>query len=305
MSFILGLNTYHPDSSACILKNGVLIAATEEERFNRIKHWSGLPIQSINYCLTHAKIKFSDLDYIAINTNPYNILFFKFILFFTFRPNITFILKKLLTKSKKINLINTIQKSYPNDKFHGELINVDHHLSHLSSVYYYSNYEKSVVLSVDGFGDLASTAWGFAKNNKISIDKKILFPHSLGIFYQAITQFLGFNNYGDEYKVMGLSSYGDPTYIEEMKKLVSFESDGSFKLNLFYFRHHLNKIDFTKEDGVPIYDNLYSNNLINLLGEPRKKSDAITERHKNIAASLQLMYENALFNILNLSLIHI
>ena len=297
-SYILGLNFLHSDTSACIFKNGKLIAAAEEERFTRLKHTSNFPINAINFCLNEAEIKFSDIDTVTINSNP----------FASFQKKILFTLKnfkryKLAFKSisnikKKVSLKKLISQNFDSENsFKGKIRYVDHHISHILSSSSYSGFEKSVNLSIDGFGDFASAAWGTSEQNKISIDSKVFFPHSMGIFYQSITQFLGFKKYGDEYKVMGLSSYGNPTYQKQLSKLL-YNTDEGYKLNLKYFIHQDQNIFKNNKTGQIEYFDLYSQELKNLIGDERKFDDEINQRHMDIAKSAQVVYENTLFTLL-------
>ena len=297
-SYILGLNFLHSDTSACIFKNGKLIAAAEEERFTRLKHTSNFPINAINFCLNEAEIKFSDIDTVTINSNP----------FASFQKKILFTLKnfkryKLAFKSisnikKKVSLKKLISQNFDSENsFKGKIRYVDHHISHILSSSSYSGFEKSVNLSIDGFGDFASAAWGTSEQNKISIDSKVFFPHSMGIFYQSITQFLGFKKYGDEYKVMGLSSYGNPTYQKQLSKLL-YNTDEGYKLNLKYFIHQDQNIFKNNKMGQIEYFDLYSQELKNLIGDERKFDDEINQRHMDIAKSAQVVYENTLFTLL-------
>jgi carbamoyltransferase len=207
---ILGLNINHPDSSACLLINGKIEIAIEEERINRIKHWSGLPILSIKECLNKKNLSLKDIDYVAINSNFYSNIYSKLKFIILNRVDYNFILEKLKNIKKKNNLLKSIELEF-NDSFNEKckLRFIDHHLSHAASAYFDSTYDKSINVSVDGYGDFASLCWGISDKEKIVIKNKILFPHSLGTFYEAFTQFLGFYNWGDEYKVMGLSSYGN------------------------------------------------------------------------------------------------
>jgi len=293
----LGVNIFHADSSACIFIDEKLIAAAEEERFTRVKHDSNFPMNSIKFCLNQAKVNFEDIDYVTINSNP-KLNIKKKILFLIKNPySVVLGINSLINTSKKINILSHLKKL---GKFNGKLEYIDHHLSHLASASYFSPFTKSVNVSVDGFGDFESCSWSCNNNNEsLSIDGKIFFPHSLGIFYQAMTQYLGFKNYGDEYKVMGLSSYGKDNYYSKIKKLINYDLNGIFSLNLDYFSHHKKKIFKITDKGSPIFENLYSNNLINLLGKPRDKNEKITEEHINIAKSVQTIYEEALFNLLN------
>lgn len=298
--YILGINAYHGDSSACLIRDGVLVAAAEEERFARVKHWAGFPKSSIDYCLKYANIDFSDIQYIAINQSPNARLLEKFLFVFKKKLSIKMVLEKLLNKSRRSNIHLDIRRHYTNKTTNAKLRFIEHHTSHLASAFLVSNFNNSVVLSVDGFGDFASTSWGVGYKNKIEKHGDILFPHSLGIFYQALTQYLGFLNYGDEYKVMGLASYGRPIYIDLLKNIVLLNQDsGTFKLDLSYFRHHNQKIDYEWVDGSPRVGILFSKKLLALLGESRKCNEPINQKHMDLAASIQKMYENALFNLLN------
>lgn len=154
-------------------------------------------------------------------------------------------------------------------------------------------------MSVDGFGDFASTAWGYGKNNDIKIDKKIYFPHSLGIFYQSITQFLGFKNYGDEYKIMGLAPYGQPKYLDKLKKILILKPNGEFELNLKYFKFHKSNFKYTWNSGTVSIDDLYSSEMEVLLGKSRTNNQELTDFHKDLAHSTQKLYEEAFINIAN------
>jgi len=297
--FIIGINLFHPDSSACIIKDGVLIAAAEEERFLRIKHWSGFPSEAIKWCLKEAGIELKDVQHIALNQNP-RANFIKKIFYTIKNPPK---LKKLLPRFKNIlkrrNLKDLIQKEFPESRFSGKIHSIEHHLTHLSSAFHVSPFNESVIVSVDGFGDFASTAWGKGKGVNIDLDEKVYFPHSLGIFYMALTQFIGFQNYGDEYKVMGLAPYGKPNYMDHMQQIVNLKSDGSFYLNLKYFKFHREKVDFFKENGSPYVGTLFSPELEMLLGPARKKNEELTQHYKNIAHSVQAMYEKSFFHLLN------
>ena len=239
--YILGLNVFHGDSAACLIKDGILISAAEEERFRRIKHWAGFPTKAISWCLSDAGISLEDIQHIAINQSAKASLGKKILYTLYERPNFKMLINSFMNKQKRLNIKNYLLKEFSNFKFRGSVHSVEHHLAHVSSAFHVSPFDQAVVLSIDGFGDFASAAWGWGHGVKINLDERIYFPHSLGIFYQALTQFLGFYNYGDEYKVMGLAPYGKPTYIEQMREIVKLKDDGSFKLNLSYFRHHREK----------------------------------------------------------------
>ena len=299
MSYILGVNAYHGDSSACLLKDGIMIASVEEERFRRIKHWAGFPSESIRYCMQEAGIGIDMVEHIAINTNPKaNLL--KKISYTLFKwPDFRLVLERLRVSRERLSIKDELVRVFPGMKINAKFHNVEHHMAHLASSFHVSPYEEAVVLSVDGFGDFASTAYGVAHDRNIIIDDRVFFPHSLGIFYQAMTQYLGFANYGDEYKVMGLAPYGDMQFMDEMRKMVLLQDDGSFRLNLDYFVHHKRNIMSEWNNCEPLVGCLFDKAVEGLLGPARQKSDKLTQRHKNIARSVQAMYEKAFFCLLN------
>jgi len=299
MTYILGINAFHGDSSACLIKDGKLIAAVEEERFRRIKHWAGFPSQSIQYCLVEAGITLAEVEHVAINQDARRNLWRKVWYSLKQKPSLGFLLGRLRNKFKRSNLKISLARTLPQQSFNGQVHQVEHHLAHMSSSFYVSPFDEAVVLSVDGFGDFASAAWGLGNGTKIKVKGKVYFPHSLGIFYQALTQYIGFPNYGDEFKIMGLAPYGQPVYMNEMRKLVLLQLDGSFKLNLDYFCHHDGKVEYEWEGGIPSTGRLFSQKLIDLIGPARQKDEPITQHHKDIACSVQSMYEEALFHLLN------
>ncbi len=297
--YILGLNAFHGDASACLIKDGTLIAAAEEERFRRIKHWAGFPSEAIQWCLSEGKIKIEDLDIVAINQDIKANLIKKFFFTLSKRPSLSILYDRIRNKQKRLSIKHYLANSFPNSNFMGSIETIEHHTAHLSSAFHVSPFKEAVVLSIDGFGDFASSAWGVGRDIEIKLDERVYFPHSLGIFYQALTQFIGFNNYGDEYKVMGLAPYGKPLYMSQMHQILKLKNDGSFELELDYFRHHREKIEYTWEQGSPYVGKLFSNKLEKLLGPARLKNEPLSETHKNIACSVQAIYEEALFNLLN------
>jgi carbamoyltransferase len=297
--YILGINAFHGDSSACLMRDRVMVAAAEEERFRRIKHWAGFPSESIRYCLTQAGISLSEVDHLAINQDGKANLGKKVAYTLTRRPDLGLVLDRLRNKRERASVAEQLSTAFPGQHFTGQVHQVEHHLAHLSSAFHVSPFDEAVVVSVDGFGDFASSAWGLGRGTEIEVEDRVYFPHSLGIFYQALTQFIGFPNYGDEYKVMGLAPYGKPTYLAEMRQIVKLHTDGCFELNLNYFRHHNEKVDMEWENGSPSVGTLFSPALESLLGPARQPSDALEQRHKDIAHSVQVMYEEAFFHLLN------
>ena len=295
---ILGINAYHGDSSACIVQDGKLIAAAEEERFRRIKHWAGFPSESIRYCLNAAGVRLADVDHAAVNQDRKANLWRKVAFTISHRPDPAMVVARMRKKRERARVEEEFEKHFAGDPFTGQLHHVEHHLAHLGSTFLVSPFQEAVAVSVDGFGDFASAGWGIGRGNTVSVDDRVFFPHSLGIFYEAITRHLGFPNYGDEYKVMGLAPYGQPRYLEQMREIVLLQDDGKFQLNLEYFRHHNEKVEYEWDNGEPKMGNVASASLARLLGPSREPSDEISDRHWDIARSAQAMYEEALFHLL-------
>jgi len=295
---ILGLNAFHGDSSACLVRDGKLIAAAEEERFRRIKHWAGFPSQAIAYCLREAGIGLGELDHVALNQDSRANLWRKLAYLARQRPDPALILQRLRNRRKRQDVRELLAEAFPGDSFKGEVHNIEHHLSHLVSAYYVSPFAAATVVSVDGFGDFSSAAWGVGREGVISVDGRVHFPHSLGVFYQALTQYLGFPYYGDEYKVMGLAPYGQPAHIDEMRRIVRLNGGGAFELDLTYFRHHQEEIPYQWQNGSPEIGDLFSAALEELLGPRRRPDEPLTDCHRDIARSVQAMYEEAFFHLI-------
>lgn len=299
MTTVLGINAYHGDASACIVRDGTLIAAAEEERFRRIKHWAGFPSESVKYCLREAGIAFENLDHVAINQDAKANLWKKLAFTLAKRPDLALILDRVRNKRERASVQDELLSIFPGQRFRGEVHKIEHHLAHLGSAFLVSPFFEATAVSVDGFGDFASSAWGLCRGDEIGLEEKVYFPHSLGIFYQALTQYIGFPNYGDEYKVMGLAPYGEPKLLDKMRQIVLLQDDGSFQLDLSFFRHHKEKVEYEWENGEPVVGSLFSDRLADLLGPVRKTDDALTQHHKDIARSVQGMYEEAFFHLLN------
>ena len=297
--YILGINAFHGDASACLVRDGVMLAAAEEERFRRIKHWAGFPREAIRYCLAEGGIALVDLDHIALNQDSRANLGKKLAFTLAKRPDMRMVLDRIRNKRERVGVAGHLAAAFPGQAFRGQVHQVEHHMAHLSSAFHVSPFDEAAVVSVDGFGDFASAAWGVGRGTRIDVEDKVYFPHSLGIFYQAITQFIGFPHYGDEYKVMGLAPYGKPRYLDQMRQVVHLQLGGAFSLNLDYFRHHREKVDYEWEDGTPSVGTLWSPELAQLLGPARALGDPLEQHHKDIAHSAQVMYEEAFFHLLN------
>jgi len=298
---ILGINAYHGDSSACLIEDGKLICAIEEERLCRMKHWAGFPTESIKWCLSYSNTAFDEVDYIAVSRNPLSKFTKKALRAIFKRAKFSFLCDRL-DNYKKILDIKTSYAELFNLKpadLRVKVSKVEHHRAHLASAFFVSAFDEAALLSVDGFGDFVSTMTGIGRNNKIRVFDDVEFPHSLGIFYTALTQFLGFLNYGDEYKVMGLSAYGKPTYLDKMHQILRLKKNGLFELDTTYFLHDRVNLEMTWLSESPSIGRLFSDKLISLLGESRKDSEELGKRFQDIACSLQAMYEEAFFHILN------
>ena len=302
---ILGLNAFHGDSAACLLVDGKLVAAAEEERFRRIKHWAGLPTQAINYVLEEGKLSLAEIDHIAINRKPgvNNLRRLGFVL--THWPHPKLMAQKIKNIRKAASIKEALDAVYASDLraqfgtgIKAEIHHVEHHLAHLASAYLVSGFNEAACISIDGFGDFASTAFGYGEAGEVKIDNRVYFPHSLGIFYSALTQFLGFPHYGDEYKVMGLAPYGEPNYLEQLREVVRIRPDGSFRLNLKFFRHHVGNVSYSWQDCAPEVGTLYRRALVDLLGPARQPDEPLEQKHKDIARSVQATYEKAFFALL-------
>jgi carbamoyltransferase len=297
--YILGLNAYHGDSSACIIRDGKLLAAAEEERFRRIKHWAGFPEEAIRYCLREAGIGIGEVDHVAINRDPWAGFHKKLLFALRRRPNFGYLMRRLRDANRWSLVKEEFAQRFPETKSDMKIDHIEHHLAHLASSFYVSPFEEAVTVSVDGAGDFASAAWGVGRATRIDIDGRVPFPHSLGIFYEAMTQYLGFPNYGDEYKIMGLAPYGEARYLDRLSPMVKLRDDGSFRLNLRYFRHHRDHRMFEWRDRAPISSELFSSEVETLLGPRRLPDQPLEQRHKDIARSVQQLYEEAFFHLLN------
>jgi carbamoyltransferase len=298
--YILGLNAFHPDSSASLIKNGRLIAAVEEERFLRIKSWAGLPVESIRYCLREAGIGIDEVDYIALNSDPKANLYKKIFFVISKRPPYALIKDRLSRSIKMVDLKDALSRELlgHSHKIKAKLCRIEHHLSHLASSFFVSPFNEAVLVSLDGFGDFVSCMVARGKDNKIGVLYRVNFPHSLGIFYTAFTQFLGFKSFGDEYKVMGLAAYGRPSLVKEMEKILIIKSKGRFALNLDYFTFHKTGQNMQWFNAEPALKGIFSSRLAEKFGSPRVPSAEMTQFHRDIAASAQATYEKAFFHVL-------
>lgn len=299
---ILGINAFHGDASAALVVDGHLVAAVEEERFNRIKHWAGFPIQSIRYCLEHAGLAIKDVDHIAVSRDPSANLHRKILFTLSKRPNLGLVKDRLQNAAKVGDATTALAEGLgvAAESIRAQSHKVEHHMAHMASAFYVSPFEHATCLSIDGFGDFLSAMWGVGKGSKIKPLGRVMFPHSLGIFYTAVTQYIGFPHYGDEYKVMGLAPYGEPTYLEAFRKIVRKTKRG-FELDLDFFLHHSEGVAMTWEGGAPTIGRVFSDRFVAEFGPARQKGEPLEKRHEDLAASLQALAEEIYFHLLNLA----
>ena len=343
--YILGINAYHGDAAAALIKDGRIVAAVEEERFNRVKHCAGFPAESVRYCLQAAGIGIEQVEHVGVSRDPSAHLHKK-ILFAASRAakqsgqwavgsgqwaaavdtmelgkmgtgkgegknggngqkrglGIFAQVRDRLNNAAKVRDLKDdlaralgVTKGNLRAQFH----NIEHHRAHLASSFYVSPFERAALLSIDGFGDFVSTMWAVGEGNSIKVLDQVEYPHSTGIVYTATTQFLGFPYYGDEGKVMGLAPYGRPRYMEEFRDIIRTEERGQFRLNLDYFRHHAEGVDMTWDQGSPVIGRIFSDEFVQTFGPAREHGAPLTDRERDIAASLQLRLEEVGFHVLN------
>jgi carbamoyltransferase len=296
---VLGLNAYHGDVSAALVRDGQLIAAVEEERFRRIKHCAGFPHQAIRACLEMGGIAPADVDLFAVSRDPRAHLWRKAWFLLRHRPRGT-----VSSRARNLASVRSLPRRIADSLGLDPAVVrrrtrfVEHHPSHLASAALVSPFENAAVCAIDGFGDFVSTSWGRLDGSRIAIDGRVFFPHSLGLLYLAVTQFLGFPSYGDEFKVMGLAPYGEPRFKRELETLVHLREGGRFELDLSYFRHVTDGVQMTWEDGEPTIGPVYSPKLESLLGPGRRRDEPLEARHEAIAASLQAAFEKAAMHVL-------
>lgn len=304
MVSVLGINGYHGDAAACLVVDGKLVAAAEEERFRRIKHWAGFPSEAIAYCLAEGRLRLEDVDHVAINRDPKanwgeRMRYLAGSAVQGRLPSPQKVVDRLRNRAKVKAVDEELARAFPGQRLRARIHHVEHHRAHLSSAALVAPFERCIAVSVDGFGDFASAAWGYCDGRTVAVEGSVFFPHSLGAFYTAITQYLGFPHYGDEYKVMGLAPYGRPTRIDEMRRIVRTLPDGRFELDLRYFKHHTAKIDFEWKGGAPDFGDLFTEELERLLGPRRAKDEPLSDAHRDLARSAQARYEECFFHLLH------
>jgi carbamoyltransferase len=297
---ILGINAYHANASAAIVVDGRLAAAVEEERLNRVKYAAGLPSRAVQYCLQAAGVKLSDVDHIALPRDPWARMGTK--LRFALRmPRFALERAKVAARFGGIKEELASALDINPENIRAQFHRIEHHRAHLASTFFVSPRERAAVLSADGLGDFASTMWGVGEGSSLRVAGSVAFPHSLGMFYTAMTQYLGFRKFGEEYKVMGLAAYGSPAYREEFCDIVEAARPLGVRLNLRYFTHHKSGPEMTwkQADETPIVGNLFSNEMEKRFGAARQPGQPIEARHKDFAASMQERLEEVLLANVN------
>ncbi len=288
--YILGISCFYHDSSATLVKDGVVIAAAQEERFTRVKHDTSFPIHAIEYCLKSASITIADISYIGFYEKPllkFERMLHQHLAYFP-KSAKTFLSALPAWFGEKLRVPTIIKKKL---KYKGEILFIEHHLAHAASSFLVSPFDRAAIVTVDGVGEWTTTAYGVGEGQNIELLKEIRFPHSLGLLYSTITAYLGFSVNNSEYKVMGLAPYGKMdreknAYYHKLKQVIDIKPDGSYRLRLNFFKYQY-------ADRMPSLE------LADLLGGPvRKPDDELLERHKDIAAAVQLILEDVLTLIL-------
>jgi carbamoyltransferase len=298
---VLGINAYHGDVSAVLLRDGQLVAAVEEERFRRIKHVAGFPTEAIRVCLDMGGISGRDVDHIGVSRRPKAHLWRKVAFALRHRPDRRLVTDRAANYRQVDAIPATVATALaigPGDR-RPAVHWVEHHPAHLASAFYVSPFDAAAVCAIDGFGDFVSTSWASGEGKSLTVRHRTFFPHSLGVLYLALTQYLGFTGFGDEFKVMGLAPYGAPDFVEPIRQLVRLAPGGHFALDLSFFQHWSGHGGMTWTDGEPTIERVFTSKLEELLGPARRRDEPVLPRHEAVAASLQVVFEDAAFHVLN------
>jgi len=295
LTAILGLNAYHGDAAAALVVDGELVCAAEEERFSRVKHCAGFPGQAAAWCLAYAGLSAGDIDHVAIGRNPKANLGAKVMRTLTRGASPRY-LKARLENAARVRDVKAELEAALGAEVGAQLHHVEHHQAHVASAFFASPFEEAAILSVDGFGDFASTMLAEGRGSSFDVLERVLFPHSLGILYAAVTQWLGFPKYGDEGKVMGLAPYGSPRFLDDMRRIVRPKGD-VFELDLEFFRHHREGVDMTWDEGTPTIHRVFSERMEEVLGPAREPDGELAALHEDVAASLQAVLEESYLHL--------
>ena len=298
-TIVLGLNAYHGDAAAAVFIDGHCVAAAEEERFTRVKHQAGFPSAAARWCLEEVDLRPQDVDHVAVGRSPGAHLHRKALFALRRRPS-TMVRSRLTNTARVFGVRPALAEALevPPGALRARFHRVEHHRAHLASSYACSPFEEAACLSADGLGDFVSTMWGRGEGDRLRIEGAVPFPHSLGIYYTAFTQFLGLPWYGDEYKLMGLAAYGEPRFADQVRELVRLGRGLRFRLGLDHFVHHVRGVDMTWDHGAPEIGRLWSARMEESFGPPRPFRGEITDRDRDLAASVQTVLEEVLLELL-------
>ena len=291
---VLGLNAFHADSAAVLLRGGGLVMGVEEERLNRVKHWSGFPALAIAAVLEAGGVPLAAVPHVAVSRDPRRQLWRRLLFVLRRRPRWSAVRDRLLNRRQVSDLQVRLRALAPG--FAGRVHHVEHHRAHLASAFYCSPFEQAACLTVDGFGDFVSSMSAWGKGRALGVLDEIPFPHSLGVFYTALTQFLGFPRYGDEYKVMALGSFGEPRFTDVLDRMVWPTDGGRFETDTRYFVHATEGVTMSWNDGEPVLGRLWSPRLEAELFPARRPDEPLEQRHYDLAASLQRVFEEVLLH---------
>ncbi|HUE89995.1 MAG TPA: carbamoyltransferase C-terminal domain-containing protein [Vicinamibacterales bacterium] len=297
---ILGFNAYHGDVAAALLRDGELVAALEEERFQRMKHVAGFPALAMRKCLEIGGVKAQDVDIFAVARGRRAHFWRRAAFAIRHRPGAALWRQYRSSGGRQHSLPRTIAEALGLEESHvtRRLRHIEHHPTHLASAFFASGFDEAACCAIDGFGDFVSVSAARGRGSALDVVHRTFFPHSLGLLYLAVTQFLGFDNWGDEYKVMGLAPYGQPNDVDAVRRLLRLERHGHFTLDLRYFRHWTGEVPMEWSEGVPRVAATYSSEMEGLLGPPRASADPVEQRHMDLAASLQVVFEEGVFHVL-------
>ncbi len=299
-TFILGINAYHGDASAVLVRDGELVAAVEEERFRRVKHWAGFPSESVQRVLALAGVRGDSVRHVAISRSPRANALRKAWYMIRRRPDADLVRDRLQNARTVRSVAQPLANALGVDPSECPSVHyVEHHAAHLASSFFVSPFADAACCAIDGFGDFVSTSMAVGEGRELGIIQREYFPHSLGVLYTAVTQYLGFHGYGDEFKVMGLAPYGQPRHVGSLRQLVSLKNRGHFELDLQYFRHWSDGVTMLWDGGYPTMGRLYTPALEELLGPARDPAQPITSREEDIAHSLQIVFEDCAMHVLN------
>jgi carbamoyltransferase len=293
---VLGINAFHGDSAAALLRDGAFAAGIEEERLNRVKHWAGFPAAAIAAVLAESGCEPESVAHVAVSRDPSAHLLAKVLFALRRGPGIAAVRSRLENHRRIRDVPSLLRAACGGRELRAQFHAVEHHRAHLASAFFGSPHEEAACLTVDGFGDFLSSMSALGRGSRLEVLDEVLFPHSLGLLYTAVTQFLGFVGYGDEYKVMGLAAYGAPSFLPELRRLVHLEPDGRFETDPAWFRHASEGVTMSWDGGEPRVGPLWSPRFVETFGPARRPEEEILDRHRDLAASLQAAYEEAFFH---------